>query len=284
MQRINHSSEYGRWTLYRKRPETALRPYVQEMQGYREFGGRPVSRAEVPTCIVPIIFVLDAGFSVETGTVSRPLGRSFAAGFTRKPTLIGSGGDAFCIQVDLTPLGAMRLLGPALADLTDHIVDLADIDATFCDGLESRLVAQDGWAARFCLVENWLTARLMTGYPDDQRLRVALAALGGASGEVRIAPLSERLGISRKHLHQLFKSRLGLSPKTYMRIARFQRAANDLRSAKASIAAVAAANGYADQAHLTREFRAFSGLSPIGYLRGNLPDGTGLMADADSNR
>ncbi len=277
MQRIDHDSAFGRWTLCRQRPRAALLPYVDELQGYRESGGRAIVRTELPSCIVPFIIIFGAGFSLEDETNSRPLRNSFTAGLAGEPVRIGSSGEALCMQANLTPLGAMRLFGPVLAELTGRIVDIADIDGLAEERLEDRLSDLDDWPPRLALLEKWLARRLLEQGEDDRRLHFALDALGG-SRPVRVAALADHLGMSRKHLHGLFKSRVGLSPSAYLRLARFSRAASDLGAGNDCLAETALKHGYADQAHFTREFRAFSGMTPTRFIAGSLSDGTGLVA------
>ncbi len=277
VKRIDHVGDFGQWTFHSHRPARVLAPYVTEMQGYREHGCGPISRVEIPGCVIPIIIILDRGFAVGNGDTARPLKRTFAAGFTCSPTPIGSDGDAYCMQIDLTPSGAMRLLGPALGAMTDQIVDLAELDGILPDGLEGRLAELNSWEARFALLEGWLEERLLTDRHNDARMDFALTALTRQGDAARIARLADRMDMSRKHLHALFKSRIGLSPKAYAQVARFARAASAVRSNTASLVEVALDSGYADQAHFNREFRAFSGMTPTRYRRQILSDGTGLV-------
>ena len=85
------------------------------------------------------------------------------------------------------------------------------------------------------------------------------------SGRVqRISQLSRELGVSRKHVAELFRAEIGLQPRVYSRIARFNRALAALASDE-SLAAIAADCGYVDQAHFHYEFRQFSGVTPGTY-------------------
>ncbi len=78
--------------------------------------------------------------------------------------------------------------------------------------------------------------------------------------------IAERLGWSRKHLAARFHDEIGLAPKAVSRIARFTAAqAMAVREASSGWADIAAACGYADQAHLIREFQEFSGQSPSAW-------------------
>jgi AraC-like DNA-binding protein len=83
---------------------------------------------------------------------------------------------------------------------------------------------------------------------------------------VRVEDLARELGWSRRHLAVQFRDALGFTPKAMARVIRFERMLDRLRAGD-PLADVAYDAGYADQAHLNRDFRAFSGLAPTDYLR-----------------
>jgi AraC-like DNA-binding protein len=83
---------------------------------------------------------------------------------------------------------------------------------------------------------------------------------------VRIGALAAELGCSRKHLAAQFHDQIGLGPKTAARLLRFDAALALLRRGRGG-ADVAARCGFADQAHLVNEFRAFAGTTPAAFAR-----------------
>jgi AraC-like DNA-binding protein len=85
-------------------------------------------------------------------------------------------------------------------------------------------------------------------------------------GFTRIASVQRRAGYSPKHFIALFRDAVGLTPKHYYRIKRFTAALQTLAEGTgAGLAELAASLGYADQSHLTREFRDFAGITPTQY-------------------
>ncbi len=87
-----------------------------------------------------------------------------------------------------------------------------------------------------------------------------------------IRDLAAELGTSSRTLRRVFTAAVGLSPKRYALIARFRRAMTQVDRARGRWAEVAAAAGYADQAHLIGDFRALAGLSPAALARGDAAD------------
>ena len=97
---------------------------------------------------------------------------------------------------------------------------------------------------------------------------MALETFDRTGGAARVHDVSCRLGLSQRRFIQLFAAEVGLTPKLYCRIRRFQRARELVRNVEApDWTRVAFDCGYFDQSHLIRDFHAFSGLSPESYLR-----------------
>jgi AraC-like DNA-binding protein len=279
VERIEHVSGHGRWSLIRRAPPAALGPYILGYCGYEERGGRPVWRREIASTTVPLIFNFDEPWDIaELDRVgARPFLRSFVAGLHDRPVLVGSRGQATSLQVDLTPLGAARLLGGALAVLSGSTVALRDVVGVAADRLDDALHAAPSWTARFDLLD-----RLLLRCLDRAKLHplavAALAAIEGSRGAVAIGALAASLEVSRKHLDETVRRTFGLPPKRIARLVRFSAAASALGAAPpGSLADLALAQGYFDQAHLNRDFRELAGESPLAYRARCLADGTGAI-------
>jgi AraC-like DNA-binding protein len=119
-------------------------------------------------------------------------------------------------------------------------------------------------ADRLNLLEDILFSRL----PHVHAVHPLVAhALGQFDASARVGDVVTETGFSRRHFTRTFTEWVGLSPKTYCRVRRFGRVLKRMNSIPGSdLADLAAAEGYADQAHMTREFRAFSWLTPTQYM------------------
>lgn len=284
LRRIDHQQEDGCWTLWRKPPPPALRPYVLELQAYSETSGRAVARTELPSHVVPLIIILGEGFTLHdpglAATPPRPLARSFVAGLHRRPVTVGSAGRSLCMQVDLTPLGARRLLRSDLGPLADKVVSLDALDPVFAAMLDERLRTLNGWEHRFSYLEAMLADRILAAPADDRRLAAAFRAIEASRGAVRIDPMATSLAVSRKHLATLFRQQFGISPKALARLIRFAEAVRVLEAGGGGLADLAARCGYADQPHFNRDFTEFAGESPSSLIQRLTNDRTGIMAPA----
>lgn len=92
-------------------------------------------------------------------------------------------------------------------------------------------------------------------------------------GKVEIKRLAEDQNVSERHLNRLFQQWIGISPKEFTRIMRFQNTFKHmLFTRKRKLAWLAIENGYHDQAHFINEFKTFSGVTPTQILKSYMSD------------
>jgi AraC-like DNA-binding protein len=169
------------------------------------------------------------------------------------------------IQVELTPHGAFALLGVPLWEVTDTVIDMADVLGRRAEQIVAQLAETPGWRARLALLDDVLTASAEAGPTPAPQVVWAWQRLCRSTCRIPIALLAAEVGWTRRHLLTRFREQIGLSPKTAARVIRFQHALQLLQQPgrRPSVASVAQATGYSDQAHLTREFRALAGATPV---------------------
>jgi len=161
------------------------------------------------------------------------------------------------------------LLGRPAADLTEDVVALDEVLGPLATELHERLSAIESWSARFELLTELLrrrVAQLDVQVTTRRELRWAWNQLcGGATG---VEALADELGWSRRHLSAQFRQEFGISPRTMMRIVRFDRARRMLGTdtpRRPTLAEVAHRSGYADQSHLSREWVRLAGATPTDW-------------------
>jgi transcriptional regulator GlxA family with amidase domain len=129
------------------------------------------------------------------------------------------------------------------------------------------------WQEVFALITQFLVdVRTRRGHPMV-RPEVAYAwhLLQRSRGRAPISTVAQRVELSARHLTTLFQREVGRSPKTVAMLMRFEHATTRIaesvrRRGSLDLAAVAAATGYSDQAHLSREFVRFTGVSPRRWI------------------
>jgi AraC-like DNA-binding protein len=162
------------------------------------------------------------------------------------------------------PARAAPFLRVAISELTDRTVPIDDIWGTAGSRLQSEFCELDE-AGRIDRLESVLRMRLARGRQPAAAIDVEglAASVLRQQGRVTVDMMARAAGVSRQYLTRQFRERIGVGPKLYSRLARFQSGlAYAGCRAKVDWARVAADMGYADQSHMIAEFRKFSGLTP----------------------
>jgi AraC-like DNA-binding protein len=171
--------------------------------------------------------------------------------------------DAFSIFFQ--PSGLNRLFGIPMDELTNHHYDAR---AVFCDSmskLEQRLGGCATFEERAQLADRWLLERTNTLSTD----RVAASAndILRRRGRISTCASAQDAGLSVRQYERRFMQQVGMRPKLYARIARFEAALDHkARSPAKSWGDVAREFGFHDQMHLVHDFREFSGETPTATL------------------
>lgn len=264
----------GAFTMVKVSPPSGLEGLVVELALYRETSGKPIRQVESASLVVPLLIGFADPFKIAIGRA--PTGadgfHSFTSGLTLRPVNILSAGNCSCLQINLTPPGARRFFGLPMSELTGQMVALDDLGDAPLARLRRQLGDEPDWDRRFALAEAFLFARMQGTAEPSRATAWAYQRIVATGGRASVSRLAREVDWSRKHLAARFHDEIGLPPKQVARIARFQSAQKLAASGKTEgWADIAAACGYADQAHLAREFRGFAGATPSAWLGTELP-------------
>lgn len=190
------------------------------------------------------------GLQTVTTTIEAPRGRCRVLGIT------------------LTPLGAFSLLATPLHHFTNRSLDLCDVVGPSAAQLAERLDEQRGSAGRVEAAVDWLRGRLSCARAADPVVAAVFERIASDGGHAAMREIEELGGRSHSRFAARFREQVGLAPKRYARVLRFHRALERLGAARAgdSLAAIALALGYYDQAHMNADFREHAGLTPRRYV------------------
>jgi transcriptional regulator GlxA family with amidase domain len=174
--------------------------------------------------------------------------------------------QARCMGVHFKPGGARALLGLPMHELADQQTPLEALwPGNTARALRERLCEACSVSERFAILEATLLEHWQARFMMPEAINSALAVLE-RTPHAAIAQIARRAGLSHRCLIEGFKAHIGLTPRLYGRIQRFQAALPRLRDDRpVDWCQLALSCGYYDQAHFNRDFKAFAGVTPTAY-------------------
>lgn len=238
---------------------------VRAVQAYTLAPGVPTRSRELPSLESTLIFntgapisIVDAsGHLLDVGT-----GEAFFAGLHQRFCFSCCGGSQSGVQVRLSPQAAWQILGPGASASADRAVLVADVADRGLAAALRRKGPPDPSDAHNAVMA--LLKDAMIDMPEPcPEVSWAIGQLTRPGATV--GAIAAELGWSRRRLVDRYRQVLGITPKVFVRIARYQRILATFGDG-ASWAGRAIDAGYFDQSHMIRDFSAFTGLSPSAYL------------------
>ena len=194
------------------------------------------------------------------------LGGAVVSGAFSEAFVIDTHAHAAIVGVHFKPGGAATVLGVPAGALANAHVELEALWGRRANELRERVCAAADSAQRFRILEQALMSLLPRAPNVRGEVDMALGRLGAPG--VEIAEVAKDVQLSHRRFIELFTEQVGMTPKRYSRVRRFQRAlALATSRGSPAWAEVAFQCGYYDQAHLCRDWVEFTGLSPMEFLR-----------------
>ncbi|MBB5936530.1 helix-turn-helix transcriptional regulator [Streptomyces zagrosensis] len=251
-------------------PAAALRPGVVRYRGFRLDLALPRRRLELPDHMATFVILFGQQLHV-CAAVGQEAGQmatygSLVAGPQARARIGEHDGRLAGVEVVLAPWAAYTLFGTRMDLLANWLVGPDDLLGARFQGLDEQLSACPDWATRFALLDVVLARWFAVGPPVSARVRWAWDQLSRTVGNVPVRELAKECGWSERHLERRFGQQIGLRPKSIARLMRLRGALRLLTDGHSG-ASAAALSGYADQGHLTREFKAMTGWTPVPFLR-----------------
>jgi AraC-like DNA-binding protein len=260
-------------------PSPPVRPFVRHYAGYRYEGFAPGVHPGLPSRDLTLIVSL--GDPIDVGELRDPAAprerfAALAGGLHVTPAAIHHDGNQHGVQLAVTPLGARALFGMPPSEIATLTLPLDVVLGRLADELVERVHAAPGWSRRFAALDDVLARAVTELVHPSPAVAFAWDRLTRSHGAIEVGRLAAEVGWSRRHLSERFRREYGLTPKTLARVVRFEHSRRLLsRPDRQTFGAVAAAAGYADQAHMNRDWRELAGASPGAWLAGEalpLPD------------
>jgi AraC-like DNA-binding protein len=243
-------------------PPARLRGQVRALWVLR---GRPVGRYQgLPKPYAELIVSLAGShcWYSEPGAAGVRFEEGWLTPVQAAPRYAETAGELHLVGARLEPAACAQLFGVAVQRGLGYPIPLAALLGGAAWRLREQLYEAPTARGKMETLAGWIGDHLE---PEAVRCRLPgrarLAALNW-----RVDALAEELSLSPRGLRKRFAVELGLSPKLWLQLGRFDAALRGVGSA-GGLAELAARHGYADQAHMNNEFRRFGGQAPGEYLR-----------------
>jgi len=194
--------------------------------------------------------------------------KHWVAGLQTKPTNVESYGVSKMLVVQFKTLGAFLFLNDPLHYYTNYYIPLDSIFKKEADETWEQLQEAKSLNEKFLIIENFLYRKLLTNKLPNKKLISTIEILLDNKVNLSINEICKQLNISRKHLNDLSKEYVGVSPKMLSSLNRLQTTLKTISSSRTEkLTDVAYKLEYFDQAHFINDFKRFTYLKPTEYAR-----------------
>lgn len=249
------------------RPHPLLAAYVD---AYWVSGGvhASVHRILPDTCADIIFNISEDVIAAGNGSLKVLPGNAFVVGTMTTFRDSVASPHTWLLGIRFMPGGLSAFTRLPLQLITDDHMYLADISAGWHTLLELLLLKAKTLPEKIRCLENFLLQRLPGQTINAARIQEGIALIRQANGVVAVNTLAAQLYMSPRNFERHFLQTVGVSPKTFARIVRFLHLKQQLKTKSyPHLLSLALENGFYDHAHLTREFKTFSGESPTGFMQ-----------------
>ena len=239
--------------------------YLWQCEGYR-----PPHRMErvVPDGSMRLIINLqDNVLGRQNPGPSHSFGSCLFAGAHSRFVMLDTRSQEATMGVHFKPGGASPFLRMPASELQGANVQLETVWGPRGLDLRDELLNARTPTARFEILERYLIAQSAGHLVKHPAVAFAVKEFGHVPRARTISEVSDQIGISWRRFTQMFSDEVGLTPKLFCRVRRFQEALVMIRKGgRVSWVNVALDCGYFDQSHFIHDFKAFSGLNPSSYV------------------
>lgn len=251
-----------------------LDQYVEAIFHYKDYKPDHSIQRVVPTGHLFLLFELDGftrnTFDIESLQPIQSFQNVWVSGMHRHHIAISAHEKSEMLVVQFKAHGAFPFFHFPIEQLNEQVLAAEMVlDKTVLD-LRNQLVGNSSSEEKFVLVENWLKSRFEVKKVPSSALLATIEQLQKEPAN-NFQQVIEQYPNTPKHLIAQFKKYIGLTPKYYQRILRFNEILQKIQHKEnISWTTIAYSCGYADQSHFIKEFKHFSGFNPKEFIQQDL--------------
>ncbi len=248
-----------------------LMPFIKcfwILENSAEDGGRELQKVLPDACPELIIHYGDR-FRIRSGGTIKQQPYAFLFGPITRHIEIGPSGRTGMIAARFYPGALSAFLSFPVKEITDRYVALHTLFGAEARALEKSLRTHSRFHEQMIgLLEGFLLSKLSQQAFAPILKQATLGQIADQQQAVKIEALSQQLNIGRRHLERKFNDQVGMTPRLFLRIVRFQNVFRIIRNKRIkNLTDLTYRAGYFDQSHFNRDFKAFTGMSPKDYFK-----------------
>lgn len=190
----------------------------------------------------------------------------WASGVRTEPITIPSGDKAAMMVISFKKGMAASFYPFPMNEISDCVVDADLVWGSDFGFLRERLLETKDIDLRFAMVEQFLLRKFRSKMNLNPCVSFAISEMTTRPDQISIARMNEKIGYSQKHFIDMFRKQVGITPKAYLKIMRFQKAVNEIQmTSNLDWGRISQDCGFYDQAHFINDFKHFSGFTPEVY-------------------
>ncbi len=252
-------------------PSVGLSDYIKYYWIVNTDNERPVSIQTIPSGCLHVVFHRD-GEMWFSDNYKQP--KSFVRGQLSKPGKLESRGKIDMIAVVFQPLGMNPFLRHPIAELYNQYIDIDCLEDKGLRDLKELISSEPNVSVCIRLIESFFIKRFVKNDYNYNRINHSIQTIK-SNPLVKIESLTGDACLGYRHFKRIFTEYMGMGPKEYYRIVRFQRVLHTLQhNPGIGITRLACDCGFYDHSHLIKDFKTFSGYSPTHYTASRMPHST----------
>lgn len=252
-------------------PKPPLSQFVENIWYYEGAHAEYTREKILPDGAIELIIDLDSWpkkiFDDEVTTECfRTVKKAWISGERTRYIVIGAD-NSHMIGIRFKPGGAYPFFGFPISELSEYVTELDLIWGSMIYDIRDQLLELGSADEKLLRFESFLLEQVKRSLVPNKAIAFAVHQLQHSPQFLAIRDLASQIGITQKHLITQFEKVVGLRPKSFARVAKFNKVLNVIEHTKqVEWASIAYECGYYDQAHFIKEFHNFSGLNPSAYL------------------
>ncbi len=192
--------------------------------------------------------------------------KALVAGQIKKHFFLENTGASGVFGIKFKPAALTHLFDISMSELADKVIPLNSLKLYGLQSLQKDIQASSGHTAMVASAKKYLLDIIPGIKKYNAVIDKAIDLIFKSNGTMSVTDMCKELFITERQLQRLFKQYIGLSPKLYSRIIRFNYIFELMKEGKTSWLDITYHSGYFDQSHFIRDFKSFTGEDPSDYF------------------